>query len=375
MKRRVLHLIPSFNQGGSERQALQLVGLLLGEGSYEVRLACLDKTGILFDEAAALGFQDPPEFPLTSFYDANMLVQLRRFVRYLRENRINIVQTQDFYSNIFGMFGAAIAGVPYRIAAKRETGMRSTVQLFAERRAFDWANIVVANSQKVKNYLVASGVRESKVRVIYNGIDHLLYNCDNVDRKAVLRDLGLPEGYRFVTIVANLRSPVKNHAMFLRAAATVAAKFPDAAFVLAGEGELLNEYKAIAAMSDLDGRVHFLGRCSRIPELLAISDVCSLTSRSEGFSNSIIEYMAAGKPVVATNVGGAAEAIIDGKTGYLIESEDVDALAEHIGILLSDQELASRMGVAGRRRVSERFSTETQLKSTLELYAQCRNEN
>lgn len=375
MKRRVLHLIPSFNQGGSERQALQLVRLLVDEGSYEVQFACLDKTGILFDEAVELGFQDPPEFPLTSFYDANMVIQLRRFVSYLKENRIDIVQTHDFYSNIFGIFGAAFAGVPFRIAAKRETGMRSPVQLFTERRAFGRANTVVANSQKVKDYLVASGVRESKVRVIYNGIDHLHYNCDNVDRKAVLRDLGLPEGYRFVTIVANLRSPVKNHAMFLRAAATVAAEFPDAAFVLAGEGELLNEYKAIAAMSDLDGRVHFLGRCSRVPELLAISDVCSLTSRSEGFSNSIIEYMAAGRPVVATNVGGAAEAIVEGETGYLIESEDVESLADRLRILLSDRELASRMGSAGRRRVSELFSIEAQLENTLELYAKCRNEN
>src|SRR5215212_5843063 len=101
-KRTVLHLISSFHQGGSERQALQLARLLKESGRYEVRLACLDGGGALRDEAERIGLGDIPEYRLTSFYDRNMATQLMRLARFLRQNEISIAQTHDFYTNVFG---------------------------------------------------------------------------------------------------------------------------------------------------------------------------------------------------------------------------------------------------------------------------------
>lgn len=370
MRGNVLHLIPSFHQGGSEKQALQLVRLLAEESSLGVRLACLDDGGTLRGDVEGLDLGPIPSFPLTSFYNRNMFFQLRRFVSHLKRERIDIVQTHDFYSNIFGMLGARLAGVPVRIAAKRETGMRSRTQLFAERRAFGLAGAIVANSKKVAGYLAAAGVAGRKLHLIYNGIDVQKYDLKIAACAENLASFGLPVGkkYRFVTIVANLRSRVKNHEMFLRAAAKIAEAHDDAGFIVAGEGELAEEMKAVAERLKISDRTFFTGRCDRVPELLGLSEICVLTSDSEGFSNSLIEYMAAANPVVATDVGGAAEAIVNGETGWVVESGDADALGRKVIELLSDKTVARSMGEKGRLRVSEMFSTATQLEKTLSLY-------
>ncbi len=141
--------------------------------------------------------------------------------------------------------------------------------------------------------------------------------------------------------------------------------------MIAGEGELAINLSKKAGSSAAGERIRFVGRCSDVPSLLAASDVCVLTSSAEGFSNSIIEYMAAARPVIATNVGGAAEAITEGKTGYLVEPDDDRAMASHLCRLLSDGKASIEMGREGRRSVKERFSVERQLTETIELYKQC----
>ncbi len=363
-------MIPSFHQGGSERQALQLSQLLQGDGTYDVRLACLQKAGVLLDDDVINAFGQIVDFPLNSFYDRNFVGQVRRLVRWLRENEIEIVQTHDFYTNIFGMISARLASVPVRIAAKRETGMRTWAQRTVERRAFGFASSVVVNSEGVRNYLAKAGVPAKKLKLIYNGIEAGRFDRPFADRRAILSSLGLdPERPgQLVTIVANLREKVKNHEMFLRAAHNIAERIPDAGFVVAGEGDRSDELKRFASELGLRDRVYFIGRCSCVPELLSISDVCVLTSDSEGFSNAILEYTASGKPVVATNVGGAAEAIIQGETGYLVEPNDDRAMSERVCQILEDADLAERFGRAGKRRVLSLFSTTTQLQATLELY-------
>src|SRR5262249_49503914 len=112
----------------------------------------------------------------------------------------------------------------------------------------------------------------------------------------------------------------------------------------------------------------FIGRCASVPDLLAASDICVLSSQAEGFSNSILEYMAAGRAVVATNVGGASEAIVEGETGHLVNAGDDSAMAERLVSLLRDPEKRRTMGLNGRRVVEQRFSCESRLKSTATLY-------
>ncbi|MGI8640132.1 MAG: glycosyltransferase [Pyrinomonadaceae bacterium] len=371
MKKNVLQLIGSFHQGGSERQAVGLTRLLREDETHNIYLATLNNEGVLREEVEKIGFTEIPEFSLTSFHDVNFLRQLRGFVQFLRENKIEIIHTHDFYTNVFGMLAARLARVPLKIASKRETvGMRSKPQKTIEKQAFRQADAIVVNAEAVKNYLAGEGISAGKIKIIHNGLDlerltpkinNRLINCVNFD-------LPKDENIKFITLVANLRHEVKNQPMFLRVAQRVLQKFPETHFVLAGEGERLESLQNLAKEFGIDENTHFIGRCTRVPELLSVSFAGVLTSVAEGFSNSILEYMVAKLPVIATNVGGASEAIVEGESGFLVKSNDDEAMANHLIRLLQNTEKARRMGEFGRKIVEEKFSGAAQLERTLELY-------
>jgi len=368
----VLHLVDSFHQGGTERQALQLVRLLHEAGEYRVRMACLSGEGALRYEAERLELGEIPGFPLKSFYDANAVKQLRRLVHFIRAEEIELIHTHDFYTNIFGMTAAKLARTRARLASRRETGgMRTRTQKAAERCAYSLAHAIVANGEAVRQQLIVEGVSARKIVTVYNGLDTARIRLrDGTNRDELLSLFNLPRGRRFVAIVANMRHTVKDHPTFLRAAERVLASVPDAAFVLAGEGELTDSLRAYAAQHNLADSTFFIGRCERVAELLALSEVCVLSSLAEGFSNSILEYMAAGRAVVSTDVGGAREAIVDGETGYLVAAGDDLAMAARIISLLEEPDVARSMGERGRLRVEQKFSCAAQQTRTLRLYEQ-----
>ena len=374
MKAAVVQLIDSFNQGGSERQALQLTRLLADSGRFNVRLACLSPEGSLRPSIDDLDLGAIPSFPLNSFYDANAVKQLRRFVAWLKSSRIDIIHTHDFYTNIFGMSAATLARVPVRIASMRETaGMRTATQKRAQRVAHSLAHHVVANSHAVRSVLIAQGIAAEKVTVIYNGLDFRRLASGMLSRSEALAALGLKSDEtrpsRFISIVANMRHEVKNYPMFLRAARRVTEAVPEAVFLLAGEGELKDSLQQLANELGIEDSTCFLGRCENIGALLEVSEVCVLSSKAEGFSNSILEYMAAARPVVATNVGGAPELIAESETGYLVASGDDETMAARLVSLLHDPQKAKAMGEAGKRLVEQKFSCEARRASTEELYS------
>lgn len=370
MKANVLHIINSFEQGGTERQAVQLVRLLHEDTRYRIHLATLDNRGILCNEAELIGLGEIKEYPLNSFYDRNFLKQIRRCVRFLKNHEIDIVHTHDFYTNTFGMTAARLAGVPVRIASKRDTqGFCSPTQRRVERTIYRMAHSVITNAEAVRKQLIGENVSAGKIVTVYNGLDmKRVAPQSHLDRAAVLTMLNLPNGRLFVTIVANIQHPVKDHATFLRAAAHVHKKVPEAGFVIAGEGRLMNELKALAAELGIGNDTFFIGRCQHVAELLSISNVCVLSSIAEGFSNSILEYMAAGRPVVVTDVGGAREAVSDNETGFLVAAGDDQNMAARIVTLLTEPERARVMGERGRAIVEERFSCVAQLENTTALY-------
>src|SRR2546423_3892874 len=275
MKPNVLFIIDSFEQGGSERQALQLLRQLHSSGEVRVHLACLQDRGSLRAEAEELRIGEIHEYPLTSFYDLNFAKQLRRFRGYIKENEIDVVHTHCFYTNIFGMTGAYLARVPARITSKGETdGFRSPMQKRAERLSFRLAHRVIANCLVVQNQLVREGVNPKRIIQHYNGLDlGRMKPTAGLTREEVLVTFALPQGRRFITIVANLRNPVKDHPMFLRAAARVRAAIPDAAFVVAGDGELMPSLRQLAADLGIADDVHFIGRCDDVASLLFASHV------------------------------------------------------------------------------------------------------
>ena len=371
MKPRALQLIGNLQaSGGSERQAAQLAISLSESSRYQVYVACMDPRGDLREDLNRMGINDIPAFQFNSFYDHTTVNQLARFANFLRENRIDVVHTHDFYTNVFGMTGAWLAGVRARIASRRETtGWRTPAQKFVERRAYQLAHAVVTNAEAVRSHLMKEGVRGKKIVTIYNGLkQERITPCHG--REATFSMFNLPpNGHcRFVTIVANLLHPVKDYPTFLRAAQRVRQAVPEARFVIAGEGPLKNTMCDLAKELGLGSDVFFTGRCEHVADLLSISAVCVLSSVAEGFSNSILEYMGAGRPVVATNVGGAPEAIIEGETGFLVQPGDDETMAARIIELLRNPVRASAMGKYGRQVVGQKFSCAAQLASTEGLY-------
>src|SRR5260370_25830799 len=227
VKPNVLFIIDSFEQGGSERQALQLLRQLHTSGQCRVYLACLQDRGSLRAEADQLSLGEIHEYALTSFYDLNLARQIRRVVRFIKEKKIDVVHTHCFYTNIFGMTGGFLGRVPARVTSKGETdGFRTLMQKRAERLSFRLAHRVIANCHVVEDQLIREGVRPEKVIQHYNGLDLERLKVEpGLRREDALAMFGLPHepARRFVTIVANLHYPVKDHPTFQRAAARVRA--------------------------------------------------------------------------------------------------------------------------------------------------------
>lgn len=372
MKPRILQVVDSFHQGGTERQAVQLTRMLHETGRYIVHVACLTDEGILKADVERLGLGPIHAFPTISFYHPSTGAQLVRFVRLLRNLKIDLVHTHDFYTNILGMTAATLARVSARIASRRETDPnRTAAQRWVERCAFGAAHQVVVNADAIGANLVASGVPAAKIRTVYNGLDPARFQVAGGSRADRLSALGIaPRHRQVVTILANLRLTLKDHPTFLRAAALVHAAARDTAFAVAGEGPLLEPLRHLVADLGLSDCVYFTGRCENVADLLSASDVGVLSSTSEGFPNVLLEYMAAGLPVVTTAVGGAAEAVRDGWTGFVVAPRDAHAMAARILHLLNRPEEARIMGGRGRGLAWDQFSCTAQLARIEQIYDQ-----
>jgi len=206
-----------------------------------------------------------------------------------------------------------------------------------------------------------------KIEVIYNGLDLSEYQ-QILKTKQLREELGVVNGAPLVGLIANFNFEIKGHIYFLGAAKKILEKVPDAKFVLVGDGPLRSHYEEVARDLNIKRDVYFLGKRTDVPTIISNLDVSVLSSTNEGFSNVIMESMAAGKPVVATNVGGSREMVTDGVTGYLVPPADSQSMAGAIINLLQNPDKAMAMGSAGREVVKERFTVETMVKKYEELY-------
>ncbi len=228
-------------------------------------------------------------------------------------------------------------------------------------------DLVLGNSEAVVRQLVETeGVPRARCRLLYNGIE--TPPPDARGRARLRTALGIDDDTIVLSMVANL-IPYKGHADLLRACARLGNETRWTLLIVgndpAGIGGALRQQAAAAGIA---GRMRFLGRRDDVPALLAASDIGILASHQEGFSNAILESMAAGLPMVVTDVGGNAEAVADGETGIVAPARDPAALAAAIARLLENAALRARMGEAGRRRVRERFSLDACVSRYEALY-------
>ena len=205
-------------------------------------------------------------------------------------------------------------------------------------------------------------IDSARVQTIYNGVNLAHWNAASKPAKA--------PGELLVTTIGNIRR-VKGHDIFVKAAASIIPRFPNVSFNIAGdilENDYFLELQALVRALNLSDRFHFVGGITNLGEYLSTADIFVLPSRSEGFSNAIVEAMAAALPVVATSVGGNAEAVEDGVTGLLVPSEDPAALSAAITGLLSDPSQARTMGIAGKALAAENFTTEAMMNRITAVY-------
>jgi glycosyltransferase involved in cell wall biosynthesis len=210
------------------------------------------------------------------------------------------------------------------------------------------------------------GFVRTPVAVIDNGIDPDRYDTSS-DRRALKLTLGLDPARRYVGCVARFH-PVKDHATLVQAFAVAAASVPDVDLVLAGDGPLREALESLAAGLGIGPRVRFLGVRRDVPDLLQALDVFAMTSLSEAASLTVLEAMAAGLPVVVTDVGGNPELVRHGRDGMLVCRADVSGTADALGMLLADPSRAESMGRSGRERVRIRFRLDDTIRNYSERY-------
>ena len=328
----------------------------LNPNRYAVHVACFDTEGAWFPRVKEVA-ASVAGFPISGFGRPATLRQLLRFATWLRQHRIAVIQTCDLYANIFGLIGAAIAGVPVRIGSRRELNpAKSARQIRLQRFAYRFATHIVANSPAAVKMLESEGVKLSDISLIPNGVDLAAYP-PREPRSSI----------REVVTVANLR-PEKSHETLIAAAATLAPSHPSLRFAIIGDGSRLDELQALTRARGVDGVVDFLGHREDVPGLLAAADLFVLPSRSEAFPNSAIEAMAAGLPVIASATGGLLDLIDHGRTGILVPPCDPEALAEAIASLVRDPDRAQRLGAEARADVSSRYGFDRMVHAFEDLY-------
>jgi len=364
-KTKLLHVVGRFDFGGTERQQAELIKRLPAD-RYEQTIAAMQK-GAFAAEVEERGIP-VIEFPFTSFYDIRAVRNYLALARLIRRERFQLVHCHNFYSNIFGTIAARLAGTRTIITSRRDLGgMFTKTQLRVQRLAYKFSAAVLANSQGVKRVLVENEqVSEAKIHCVYNGIDTDRF-APREPSADVAQSLGIAPGSPVVGKVGNLH-PWKGFDVFIRIAAAVNASRPDARFLIVGDGTEHQRLKQMARELHLEQSVTFAGARGDIPEMLALMSVFVLSSPAEGLPNAVLEAMACGLPVVASNVGGVPETVSNGETGFLVSPGDAAGFAEKILQLLNDPTHARQMGEAGRRKVVEQFSCERLVENMQALY-------
>jgi len=376
-RRKVFFLLDSLNVGGTETQAVELATRLNPE-RYDVTLGCLRARGPLLEKLAGTAVSVREFYPKGGMDSIQGIYQMLRLAIFLRRGGFTIFHAHDLYANLLGVPAAVIARVPVIICSQRDLAhldLYKTRRRVWLRRLQNLSTAVLTNAGAVRDAVLAENhFAPQKVRVIYNGVDLEKFSRGSRDRDWLTP--GAAEGTvssrnaKWIVLVGNMLSDVKGHPWLIAAASAITREFPEARFVLVGDGEKRKDFERQVADLRLDRHFLFLGRRNDVPRILGCCDIGVLPSRAEGLPNAVLEYLAAGLPTVASRVGGNVEILQDGTTGLLVPPEDSAALAGAILRFLRDPELAARVGKNGREYVASEFSVQRMIANTDQFYSE-----
>ena len=323
------------------------------------------------DRVVADSFDCPVHLlPIRRAYGWQALSAAVRLSKLIRSERVSIVHSFFATSDLIGGAVAKLSGCPILISSRRDMGFqRSALQRLAYRLASGMFDQIHTVSESVRYWHIRQDrLAPEKVVTVYNGVD--LDSIDSAREGLRLSDLGIDGDGPVIVCVANVR-PVKAMEVLVATAAVVCRALPKAEFLVIGQvldGVYMQRVLELARQLNVAQHITFAGSSRNVAAVLKACDLFYLPSHSEGLSNAMLEAMACGLPCVATDVGGNAELVEHGSTGYLISDGDAQAAAQRILHLLRNRNQARRMGHAGRKIVGNMFSQEAMIDRLVELY-------
>jgi sugar transferase (PEP-CTERM/EpsH1 system associated) len=365
---RVLHVVDRIGVGGTELNVLKLLRGLSPQG-FEQQLFSIRGGSDSAGPERELGFE-----PLSAGAgEGGFQFAVPRLVRVMRACRPQIVHSRN-WGAIEAVVAARLAGVPIAVHSEHGYELEMFDGLPLRRRlfrrfAYGRADAVMTVTRELRDYHARQAwFSPDRIRVIYNGVDTERFQPRSELHPVARERLRLPATSFVIGSVGRL-VPIKDYPTLFDAAAKLVERGFDARVLLVGSGPELEHLKGLVDASRLlAGRVTFAGACLDVPEMLAAMDAFVLPSVREGMSNTLLEAMAAGLPVIAMRVGGNPEIVEDGRSGWLLAPRDVDGLAHRVEQLASSPEMGQRLGSAARRRVFERFTLAHMLANYQDLY-------
>jgi glycosyltransferase involved in cell wall biosynthesis len=373
---RLLELRNTYKWGGGPDKTILLSAARHDPSRVSVIVAYVrdanDHEFKIAEKAHALGLTFY-EIEERSKFDLRVLRSIRDIIL---KHDINLIHAHDYKSDLF----AYLVGLRLR---RRRMALLSTahawVMLGLRGRLYRRLDLLlmrrfthlIAVSQATKDEMTTAGVPAAMVSVIHNAIETDIWSPTSVSTN-LRKELGLGNAFPIIGYVGRIM-PEKDLDTWLHAAALVAKKFPDAAFVLVGEGRdgrTLQYLRDLATSLGISKRVIFPGYQENLPPFYHSFDIFFMSSRREGLPNSILEAMALGLPVVTTDVAGTKELVINGETGFVLAQQNVYGLAQALTTLANDHDMRSRMGLASRRRVEREFSFAGRLQRIETVYEQ-----
>ena len=367
---RLMNVVPTLLCGGTENHFMTLSRALDAQ-RFAVQFACLRRWGPFVTE---LRERHVPltEYRVDTFRSMNAVLQQAKLARDVRRHGIDIVHTYSFYGNVFAIPPGRLSA-PVVVASIRDRGPYLTaMQRRVQRHVCRFADCVLVNAEAVKRWLIADGYDARKIVVIPNGVDLARFNAAG-DRAELRRAFGAPANTKLVAVVSRLTA-LKGIEDFIDAAAIVARQRHDVRFLIVGEPSPINNrayvdgLEARTAELGISDRVIFTGLRSDVPAVLSAVDVSVMPSLNEALSNVLLESMAAGTAVVATDVGGTAEALVNGVNGMLIPPANPRVMADAILRLVDNPSVARELGANAQRTIRNSYSLDRMVASTEALY-------
>jgi glycosyltransferase involved in cell wall biosynthesis len=364
---RIINVITRLNIGGASPPVISLAAGLRGFGHESLLVVGTpgEAEGSMDGDAERTGvdFMRIPELRRdpAGLDDVRALAAL---VRLFRARRPDVVGTHMSKAGALGRVAARLAGVKVIVHTYHAKAFyvfdrrwKETATIAAERALtrLSSGSIVVSEKQR-RDFVELKIDRPERLRVVRYGLKLEPLLAADARPRTLRAETGVPETARLVGVVGRLVK-IKGQDVFIRAAVEIARRFPDVYFILAGGGESQREYETLAAELGLESRFRFLGWRRDVPQVLANLDVVVLPTVNdfEGTPLAVIEALAAGRPVVATDVGGVSEVVRDGETGLLVPIKDPDAIARSVARLLDEPMTSRLLATKGRELVSDQY--------------------